>query len=270
GTMALEYLRPAQIYVLLSYLLLWILIGILPIISFTHSKVKRAQMSFMHNKWLKDLHYEFLTYAKPVGLGVYGISVSCLDVDDLKGRDKDGNLIGNFGAKDLAAQLAYGLMTDTNLSIGASLKLIKQKIESEKACALAFDIGLLYHEPLLKNLSFAFVIQNIGTKLKFIHKREDLPVIYRAGISYKMLDDRLILAADLTQPADNDCRINLGTEYILTSNLALRCGYTSKNDLDNGFSFGAGFKFNILQLDYAYVPYGNLENTHRISVSFYF
>ncbi len=234
------------------------------------TQLTQKQISFMHSKWLKDLHYEFLAYAEPVSSGVYGASIAYLGMNDLKGRDKDGNLTGDFGAKDLAIQLAYSLMANTDLSIGASLKLIRQRIEFEKASALAIDIGFLYHEPELKDLNFAFVIQNIGTNLKFINKREEIPIIYKAGVSYKTIDNRLILAADFTKPADNNPRINLGTEYLLSPTLALRCGYTSKNDLDKGFSFGTGFIFNTFQLDYAYVPYGDLDNSHRISASFYF
>ncbi len=234
------------------------------------TQLTHKQMSFMHNEWLKDLHHEFLAYATPVESGVFGVSLTCLGVDDLKGRDENGNLTGKFGAKDLAFEVAYGLMANTDLSIGAALKFIREKIESEQASALAIDIGFLYHDPLLKNFNSAFVIQNIGTKLKFINKRENLPIIYKAGISCKMLDDRLILSVDLTKPSDNVPRINLGTEYLRTPNLALRCGYNSKNDLDDGFSFGVGFKFNLFQLDYAYIPYGNLGNANRFSTSYYF
>lgn len=234
-------------------------------------QLTQKQMSFMHNEWLKDLHYEFLAYAKPVESGVFGVSLTCLSMGDLKGRDENGNLTGDFGAKDLALQVAYGLMANTDLSIGAGLKFIREKIESEQASALAIDIGFLYYDPSLENFNLAFVIQNIGTNLRFINKRENLPIIYKAGISYKMLDEKLILAADLNKPADNNCQINLGTEYLITPDLALRCGYTSKNDLDNGFSFGTGFKFNTFQqFDYAYIPYGNLGDSHRFSASFYF
>lgn len=231
------------------------------------SQLQQKEISFMHNKWLKDLRYEFLGYAKPVGLGVFGASLTYLGMDDLIGRDKDGIYTGMFEADDFAIQLAYSLMANSDLSVGASLKLIREKIESERSSAIVLDIGLLRQEQLLENpFDFAFVIKNIDTKLKFINEQEDLPIIYKAGVSYKIYENKLILAADLTKPMDNDLGLNLGTEYLMTPDLTLRCGYNSKNDLDNGFSFGAGFKFPALYLNYAYVPYGKLGNTHRISV----
>jgi len=205
-------------------------------------QLTQEQISLMHNKWLRDLRYESLLYAKPHKLGVSGASITYLGMDSLKGRDKDSRPIGDFGAKDFAIQFSSSSMFDHNGALGISLKYIQQEIENEEDSALAFDMGILYCDPL-KNIKWGMAIQNIGTTLRFINKREALPLIYRGGMSYKASDNNLLLAADITRPADNDWRLNLGLEYLVTSTLTLRCGYTSKHDLDNGFSFGAGFNF---------------------------
>ncbi|MDI6782300.1 MAG: PorV/PorQ family protein, partial [bacterium] len=233
-------------------------------------QLTQKQLSFTHNKWLRDLRYESLLYAKPYNLkelGAWGASISCLDMDELIGRDKDSKPIENFGAKDVAIQLSSGLMFGTDKSFGMSLKYVQQAIENEDSSALAVDIGLLSQNPL-KNIKWGMAIQNIGTRIRFIDKKETLPFIYRGGISWKVPEDNLLLAADITKPIDNDCRLSFGLEHLTTAVLTLRCGYTFKKDLDNVFSFGAGFNFPVYQIDYAYVPHDDLGGTHRFSISF--
>jgi long-subunit fatty acid transport protein len=184
---------------------------------------------------------------------------------DLEGRDKDDNPIGNFSAYDFALNIAYAVIANENCYVGISGKLIRQKIENSIANAVGIDLGILYLDPSREGLKFAAVIQNIASKLKFIQKRESLTSACKLGMSYKM--NKLTLASDITYPEDNAARINLGAEYLLTTNLALRLGYNSKNKLDSGWTFGAGFKLNTLQIDYAFVPYGELDNTHRVSLT---
>ncbi|MEK7273817.1 MAG: PorV/PorQ family protein, partial [Candidatus Desantisbacteria bacterium] len=233
-------------------------------------QLTQKQVSFLHSKWLRDLRYESLFYAKPYKLkelGAWGASITYLDMDELIGRDKDSKPIGNFGAKDFAFQLSSGLMFGTDRAFGMSLKYIQQEIENEDDAALAVDIGLLSQDPL-KNIKWGMAIQNIGTRIRFINKKETLPFIYRGGISCKVPENNLLVSADITRVADSDWRLSFGLEHLATSVLTLRCGYTFKNDLDNVFSFGAGFNFPVYQLDYAYVPYDDLGGTHRFSISF--
>ncbi|MEW6095446.1 MAG: PorV/PorQ family protein [bacterium] len=228
-------------------------------------QIKGKEATFMHNEWLYDLKYEFLAYCQPFQRGVNAISITYLRMGDLEGKDKDDNPIGNFAAYDYAVSIAYSIPANEDVYVGIAGKFIHQKIEKEDANGTAIDIGVLYSDPLKKGFKTAVVLQNLGTKLKFVQERENLPLTYKLGVSYKK--DKLILAGDITKPKDNDTRVNLGAEYLPTSILALRVGYNSKNDLDSGWTFGAGFKLEALQIDYAFVPYGKLDDTHRFSLT---
>jgi len=233
-------------------------------------QVQEKQGTFMHNEWLYDVKYEFLAYCQPTKRGVNAFSITYLRMGNLEGTDKDENSIGNFGASDYAISMAYAVPANDNLHAGITGKIIQQKIENESSKAIALDIGILYFEPTKQGVKVAAVIQNLGSKLKFVQESESLPLTCKFGIAYKK--DKLTLAGDLTKPQDNDVRINIGAEYLYTQNLAFRLGYNSQNDLDSGWTFGAGFKFNTLnltslQLDYAFVPYGELDNTHRFSIT---
>jgi len=52
--------------------------------------------------------------------------------------------------------------------------------------------------------------------------------------------------------------------------LALRVGYKTNQDVGSGITAGIGFKMGKVSIDYGYVPYGDLGNTHRISLGIKF
>lgn len=228
-------------------------------------QVKEKEGTFMHSEWLSDVRYEFLAYCQPTKKGVNAFSLTYLRMGNMEGTDKDENPTGDFGAYDYALSMAYAGHLNKNVYGGITGKIIQQKIEKESAKAIAVDIGILYFEPAKQGLKFAAVLQNLGSKLQFVQEPESLPLTYKFGVAYKR--NKLTLAADLTKPQDNDVRINIGIEYLHTQNLALRLGYNSQNDLDKGWTLGAGFKCNSVQFDYGFIPYGKLDNTHRFSLT---
>ncbi len=228
-------------------------------------QIRGKEGTFMHSEWLYDLKYEFLAYCQPTQKGVNAFSITYLRMGDMEGRDKDENPLGDFGAYDYALSMAYAIPANNNLYTGITGKIIHQKIEKESAKAIALDIGILYLEPAKQGLKLAAVLQNLGTKLKFVQEDESLPLTYKFGAAYNK--NKLTLAGDLTKPQDNDARANIGVEYLHTQNLAFRLGYNSQNDLDKGWTLGAGFKSNSIQFDYGFIPYGELDNAHRFSLT---
>lgn len=129
----------------------------------------------------------------------------------------------------------------------------------------------LYDTPIPK-LSAGLVIQNIGTKIKFMSEGDPLPLNIKLGGVYKLLkDDTLTLALDVNKPIDNEINLHIGGEYWATDMIVLRLGYktTTVGNLGalSGLSMGLGFKWLRYGIDYAWVPYGDLGNTHRFSLS---
>lgn len=228
-------------------------------------QIKEKEVTFTHNEWLSDLKYEFLAYSQPTPQGVSAFSLTYLRMGEIEGKDKEDNPIGNFAAYDYALSIAYAIPANENLDLGINFKFIQQKIEKENADGMAIDMGLLYLDPSNEKFKIAAVLQNLGSKLKFVQQRENLPLTYKLGVSYKI--NKLTLASDVTTPEDNKTRINLGIEYFPTTNLAFRLGYNSQNDLDSGWTLGAGFRLKTLHIDYAFIPYGELDNTHRFSLT---
>jgi hypothetical protein len=67
-------------------------------------------------------------------------------------------------------------------------------------------------------------------------------------------------------PTDNDMYACGGVEFGLSSAIALRAGYRSGRDIGSGLSAGLGFRLDRVGIDYAYVPYAELGDTHRFSL----
>ena len=97
---------------------------------------------------------------------------------------------------------------------------------------------------------------------------DPLPLTLKMGIAWS--GEALTLAADVAKPQDNDLYWCVGAEWWMREIIALRAGYKTNQDIAEGWSAGLGFKFQRIHLDYAYVPYGDLGNTHRISLGMKF
>ena len=103
-------------------------------------------------------------------------------------------------------------------------------------------------------------------QLKFIEENSPLPLNLKLGLSFRPLS-RLQISGDVSNPADNKAYAGFGMEYIIGRVFSVRGGYTSHNDFNQGITFGAGFNVMNWIIDYAFVPYGQLDNTHRITIS---
>jgi len=235
------------------------------------SLMQRAQLGFMHNSWFEGINHEFVGYVHPLGgFGVVATSFSYLSFGELERRDASGELKGNFRPYDLALVLSYARKFASDLAMGANLKFLREQIDDKKAQAIAFDFGGRYDVPNTQ-LTLGVNLQHLGTKVKFVEESFDLPLNLKVGMGYRLLDNSFAVAADLNRPWDNDVNIGLGIEYTPITLFHLRSGYRYSlggNDLGaaSGLTAGLGLSIESYQIDYAFVSFGQLGQTHRVSV----
>jgi hypothetical protein len=235
------------------------------------TQLKYQQILIMHNNWFEDINQQFLAFTHFINKNVLGISLNYLDIGKIQETTYE-NKTGTgrfFRPKDLALTVAYARQIKNNLSFGINFKFIQQMIYDKKANTWASDLGILYE--YLPKLKFALVLQNIGSKLKFIEKSYSLPFISKFGLLY--IRDKSNFCFEAILPSDNDIRFCIGIEHKLVERLTLRLGYCYKDEdlgrlhsLPEGIGLGLGFKFSNIALDYAYTPYGLLGDTHRVSI----
>ncbi len=250
--------------------------------------VRRSQISLMHMTHLADISFENASMAMPLTrYSGWGASFSYLWQPPF---DSTKNTFGAptqspGTASDLGFSLGFAQnlgnyrTTDfnvSNISVGGSLRVIQRRIQDLQATALLADIGTIVE--IFEGLRASLLVQNIGTTATFVNAADNSPVISRLGLAWTLAfsdANRLMLVYDVAHPIDvsnsnyNRWIQSVGAEYWLMDALALRGGWKFGVDL-GGMTAGAGFKWSNMGVDYAFVPYSILGNTHRISLNYAF
>ena len=116
----------------------------------------------------------------------------------------------------------------------------------------------------------------MGT-LRFDKYEYPLPMIFRFG-TLTEISKHFIITADITAPKDNYAYLSMGNEininFTKDTTVSLRSGFNTRALFDfEGFrniTLGTGIIYKEYSLDYAFSPYGELGNVHRISAAFKF
>ena len=241
------------------------------------SQVQDREFSLVHTEWFQNIRYEYLGYCQPMLGGVLGVGATCLYITDLEGRTAATSTPDYyFGAYDLAIGISYARNLTTGLSLGGTLKGLWQRIDVSDAHGVAVDLGMLYQSQCRilgsKKVTLGASLQNAGWESAFITQSSPLPLTLRLGAGAKYLEDKIILGMDGNYCiADNTGGAGIGMEYILHPMFVIRGGYkyntaVSSLGLLSGLTCGLGFNWEKLYIDYAFVPYGDLGLTHRISL----
>ncbi|MDD5686643.1 MAG: PorV/PorQ family protein [Elusimicrobia bacterium] len=238
------------------------------------TRINKQEVSATYLKYFEDVNAGFIGYTGLVAEKHYiGVGVTYLQVSDIEKRDLTETRLGDFSASDMAVFLNYARKDIANsilqdLAVGGGLKIISQKLSDEKAFTIALDLSAYY--PADDKLSLTMNIQNISYGVKFIDEVDPLPLDIKVGAAYKLVKD-LTVACDLDEYViDNKLYASIGAEYWIKDVLALRSGYRFGYDTATlgeivGLGVGAGFRVWGFGLDYAFVPFGELGDTHRIS-----
>ena len=233
--------------------------------------VDKMNVSASYNSLFQDENQGFLGYAAPIGGngGVFGASVNYLMVSNIQQRAGDTeNPDAMFNDSNYAVSGSYAKAFGDKLSVGGSLKFVHTSFAAQNESAMAADLGVLYRTPV-ENLTAGAAIRNFGTNIG----PDSMPLDFKGGVAYKMLGQRLLIASDVDwMETEREAYWSLGTEFWVTPNLAVRGGYQFGHGADQlqtsavGLGIGLGVKFSRFTMDYAFLPYGDLGDTHRITL----
>jgi hypothetical protein len=246
------------------------------------AQLQKPELATTYLRYFEDINYGYMGYAMPYRTwGVFGIGASYLTLGGIEGRTGDSEIPDRkFKADDICLTLSYARKDVAptvvpGLSAGVNLKLISQKIDAETAQTAALDIAGLY-QTAMEPLTIALNIQNIGPGQKFVEERDPLPLNLKLGAAYRLFNNQLTIAADVDQYLiDQKLYAGIGTEYWLMHMIGIRAGYRYGYHTDSlgnlvGLAAGLSFRAFNFQLDYAFVPFGDLGDTHRFSFSIKF
>jgi len=229
------------------------------------------EITFMHNIYLMDTSQEYLAFSFPLFSGGIGISLNYFGSGLLAGRDENNLVAEAFSFTNLAASAGYGINLlktySGNISAGIAVKGVGEWIADYSSSSVALDLGLLAR---FNSFSIGAAALNLGNAA--------LPRSITAGLSIKLLDNKLLLASGIKIPHDNEMYINAGLEYMVSKLFCVRAGYkygaenSSMGSL-SGITAGCGISvsntedvFGII-IDIAMSYFGNLGSTYRFSLS---
>lgn len=249
------------------------------------STLQKKEVSLSYNVYFEDTASQFLGYAHPTErMGTFGVSADMFTVDKIEkrsatGGDADTADLGTFKTRDMALALGWGnklSLGSSNLNFGLALKYISSDLNTKSAKTGAVDLGLLYKFHDEEGLSLGLSVLNLGGQLKFQDSGDPLPLTVKPSVAYRQLTQKLgkfnfALDGDM-MVHDGNGTVQPGLEWWPVSAFAVRTGYQFGRDKNagSGFSAGVGFRLASLALDYAFVPYGDLGDTHRMSLGFKF
>ena len=250
-----------------------------------------TQISLTHNIWLQGVNIDFIALSQNLGTGgAIGFGFTTLSLQSFTSTLEDNS--GDFGgygpqvtAGDWALTGGYSNLLSRfvpdslfqNTLVGVSVNIIGQNEAGPTGSAFSFNGGVIQQFPD-KNISLALEVDNLGTQIQ----ERDEPFNFTVAAAWYHYhnfnqDDKLTLAADLDVESDTGLQPSFGSEYRLPLDRSdvgfLRAGART-TDNEFGLSFitlGCGLEHDfsgfVADLDYAYVPYGTLGPTHRISLA---
>lgn len=246
------------------------------------ARIERKEFSATYMNYLVGMQSGYVAYAQPRKRNSgFGLSVNYLNggqVQETTVENPTGVGLPKFSPGDIALEIAYGQTLSPALSVGLGAKMIRETIQSYSAMGFAVDLGAFY-SPTIKGLTLGASLSNLGKKTKaFITEKEPLPLVFRAGLGYRppSFKEKVLLALEADKPSDNKFNVHVGGEVGIHKYASLRAGYTSAgsdlrtgSDTDwlGGLSFGLGTHYKFYQLDYAFTPYVQLGNAHRVSLN---
>jgi len=187
-------------------------------------------------------------------------------VDNIDGRDVNGTHYGTFSYSENAFTFGFAIQPMKFISVGFTAKVLynrfpnmTQENQALTSKGLGVDLGVLI-EPFEK-LMIGIVAKDLRSKNTWntenVWERgtttyNEFPKVLRVGVAYRLLEDRLLLAADFEDNKKQPEKFHLGAEFTPYPNVVLRAGFDVEEP-----TFGLGYVFPVWRfasvLDYAYV-----------------
>lgn len=223
-------------------------------------QLNSKELQLMYLQHVADTGIGDIAYAQKLspktGIGVELIQLYVKEAQ----RDDNGNYVGDFTDYNGSLSVGLGVAVDESLSVGLSVKGLYYRYMDQVYTGQGMDAGAMY------KLSIAGKESAVGVVLKDLGP--DLQTRVVAGLSSVVMSN-LLVSADVTSDA-GQTTMNMGMEYQIGSRFVMRTGYMGVGGWEGlegvyGITAGAGLKFKGYDLDYAFIPYGDLGIAHRVS-----
>ena len=225
---------------------------------------------FSNQEWLAGSNNRYLGLSVPTSSFNLGLTIALSGVSDIERRDERPTVepLGYFSSNSLAMAFSVATGINDNLKIGATAKVLYEKIHIYSANGFAFDLGLIKTLNFF-NLESALVLKDLGSMSALNTESTALPTRITGGLSGgfdKGTSLKFKWALDVGKYLNSGSFVRLGGEMAFNDMLSLRGGYRQNSENSSGITAGIGIRLNRYTFDYAYLPFDfNLGDTHQIS-----
>jgi len=194
-------------------------------------------------------------------------------VDNIDGRDSDGEHTGLLSNSENAFSLSFGLSPIDMIGVGLTAKVLYNRIpdmgydgSAVSDFTLGMDFGILVKP--LPFLSLGLMIKNLNAKYEWktekvyekdIEKIDRFPRTYRGGIAIFLPYKQMLVAVDLEDNNQQHGKYYVGIEAQPISNVVVRTGLNNGN-----FAGGAGYQFHIFKRR-AHIQYALVTKDYDVS-----
>ena len=239
-------------------------------------------LGFNYMNYLQRTNALGAGYTMEVGeRSMLGLKAQYLDFGSMKNTDADGNILGNFSAKDMVVMGTFSFDFSDRFTGGVNGKIIYSNYEQVYSLALGVDLGINYYNPD-KMLSLSVVARNLGGQVKTYDEiHESLPFNLLAGFSkdfthapirlsvtltdlHKWKAEDFYNSSDVSWPAILLKHFIIGADIFPTANTYLSLGYNflRHSELKNnakrsfeGVTLGAGLQLRSMKIEVSYGKY---------------
>ncbi len=228
-----------------------------------------------------------LAYARTAFGRDWAVGVRYFGYGEMDETNAAGEKTGTFGASSLALTLATSQEVMPRLTGGVGLSAVTTGIASERATAIAADLGLVYRAPAA--LTVAATLRNAGAVVSSLGTvRDELPLDLRVSVSKRLRYLPLLVTAtgyDLTAPGDGPAgrsafeqalaHIGLGVELQPGDALRLRIGFSPRRNQElatrerldlAGLGLGASLRVKGVTVDYGFASWSENGALHHVGV----
>jgi cytochrome c-type biogenesis protein CcmH/NrfG len=231
------------------------------------SCLEQTGITGFHSSLFEGSSLDFFSIGYPtVRFGGLGFAFLRVGTDGIQAYDDRSGSLGQIDFSQSEMIFAYGRRIPLNVNVGASVKIVNQRMGELSADGAGFDIGAFYSVPYVKGIALGLLLRDMpGAKLKLVEQVERTPRTIRIGASYRDSlrggRDVVLLALDASLPEKASTNVSVGGEYVIDRLVALRAGLK-----EGKLSAGAGVRWRNYSLDYS-LGNSELGNLHQFSVS---
>jgi tetratricopeptide (TPR) repeat protein len=237
------------------------------------SSLQRGEIAFNSDIWLVNTFVETADFGIPLGNGWgLGLGFNYLDYGTFEGRDETGSLSGTYTASRWNATSGFGYEVTRGLALGVRMLFDESNFAGSGSSLWSGSIGALWD--FSPRLRLGAACNNLLSSTSAGSAESSFELGFSSPIPLSP-QSRLLAAASGTYEPNAVSYLQAGLEFSLNHQFYLQAGFQQalEDNSVTGFTnltAGIGLELSDIFFDYAYLPYGDLGDSHRVTIGYLF